>query len=113
MNTANPLNESTYPDAWERGYALSRLIRRLRIGVAWQWRREVLIDEIDSVGGAIADLCRMTLSSVLCALFLPVGLFLVLWRFTGGMIWQVCTVEDEVIEKLAVKLRRAIPHTQK
>lgn len=89
------------------GRKCDRIVWRLRVGLAWQWRRGVVFaelrDVVDAIHFAFVELFLELLITVIC---LPVAVLVVLWEFTGGMIWRALTAEDEVMEKLAVKLSK-------
>lgn len=81
--------------------SLHPLFRRLKVAIAWQWNFGVLRREasnyIEGLSDVFANAISVIIGGIMAVICWPV---VILWRFTGGMIWVAFTTPEDIIAQL-------------
>lgn len=74
--------------------------RRLKVCLSWQWRLSVVVKDVKSMGELLWDLTIQTVGSILGFLILPLWPIILIWRYTGSVLWYAITLSEDSIEQL-------------
>lgn len=86
---------------------VERVMRRMRIAIRWQWRMKVFRREIAGYFGFLGIVAGAVVVAVIGAAVVCVWPVVIVWRFTGEMVWEIMKLHESALQELEEAMDQA------